>query len=139
MSYLLDTNVVSETSKPVVNAGVAKFLADADEDELYVSVVSLAELHYGIQRLPQGMKRTRLENWFADELLRRFEGRIFLMDGLAAAEWGVIMARGERMGQPISEMDAWIAATASIHGLTVVTRNVADFAAHQGELLNPWE
>lgn len=139
MSYLLDTNVVSETSKPVVNAGVAKFLADADEDELYVSVVSLAELHYGIQRLSQGMKRTRLENWFADELLRRFEGRIFLMDGLAAAEWGVIMARGERMGQPISEMDAWIAATASIHGLTVVTRNVADFAAHQGELLNPWE
>lgn len=139
MSYLLDTNVVSETSKPVVNAGVAKFLADADEDELYVSVVSLAELHYGIQRLPQGTKRTRLENWFADELLHRFEGRIFLMDGLAAAEWGVIMARGERMGQPISEMDAWIAATASIHGLTVVTRNVADFAAHQGELLNPWE
>ena len=139
MSYLLDTNVVSETSKSFVNAGVAKFLAGAEEDELYVSVVSLAELHYGIQRLSQGAKRAKLEQWFGDELLRRFEDRIFLIDGMAAAEWGVIMARGERMGQPISEMDGWIAATASIHGLTVVTRNVADFAAHQGELLNPWE
>lgn len=139
MSFLLDTNVVSETSKPSVNAGVAKFLAEAEEDDLYVSVVSLAELHYGIQRLSQGAKRARLEGWFADELLRRFEGRIFLMDGMAAAEWGVIMARGERMGHPISEMDAWIAATASVHGLTVVTRNVADFAAHEGKLLDPWK
>ena len=139
MSYLLDTNVVSETSKPVVNAGVAKFLADAEEDDLYVSVVSLAELHYGIQRLAQGAKRAKLEKWFADELLRRFEGRIFLVDGMAAAEWVVIMARGERRGQPMSEMDAWIAATASIHELTIVTRNVADFAAHEGTLLNPWE
>jgi toxin FitB len=139
VSYLLDTNVVSETSKPVVNAGVSKFLAKAEEDELYVSVVSLAELHYGIQRLSQGAKRAKLEKWFADELLYRFEGRIFLMDGMAAAEWGVIMARGERMGQPMSEIDAWIAATASIHELTIVTCTVADFAAHEGNLLNPWE
>ena len=139
MSYLLDTNVLSETSKPVVNAGVSKFLSDAEEDELYLSVVTLAELHYGIQRLTTGAKRTRLELWFARELLRRFEGRIFLMDGMAAAEWGVIMARGERMGQPVNEMDAWIAATATIHGMTLVTRNVTDFAAHQGKLLNPWE
>ena len=139
MSYLLDTNVVSETSRPSVNAGVSKFLSEVEEDQLYLSVVSLAELHYGIQRLAQGAKRAKLEKWFLDELLRRFEGRIFLMDGLTAAEWGVIMARGERMGQPISEMDAWIAATASIHELTIVTRNVVDFAAHEGTLLNPWE
>jgi predicted nucleic acid-binding protein len=139
VSYLLDTNVVSETTQPFVNAGISKFLAQAEEDELYLSVVSLAELQYGIQRLSQGAKRAKLEKWFADELLRRFEGRIFLMDGMVAAEWGVVMARGERMGQPISETDAWIAATASIHGLTIVTRNVGDFAACQGELLNPWE
>lgn len=139
MSYLLDTNVVSEASKPMVNAGVSKFLEQAEEDELYVSVLSLAELHYAIQRLVPGAKRAKLQKWFAEELLRRFEGRIFLMDGMTAAEWGVIMARAERTGQPISEMDAWIAATASIHGLTVVTRNLADFAAHHGDLLNPWK
>jgi hypothetical protein len=89
--------------------------------------------------LAAGAKRARLENWFAEELLRRFEGRVYTMDSLAAAEWGVIMTRGERMRQPISETDAWIAATATVHGLTVVTRNTADFAAHQGPLLNPWE
>lgn len=139
MSYLLDTNVVSETSKPAINAGVSRFLAEVEEDGLYLSVVSLAELHYGIERLAIGAKRSRLEKWFADELLGRFEGRIFVMDGMAAAEWGVIMARGERLGQPISEMDAWIAATAAVHGLTVVTRNVGDFTAHEGKLLNPWE
>jgi predicted nucleic acid-binding protein len=139
VSYLLDTNVVSETSKPAINAGVSRFLAEAEEDGLYLSVVSLAELHYGIERLANGAKRSRLEKWFADELLGRFEGRIFVMDGMAAAEWGVIMARGERLGQPISEMDAWIAATAMVHGLTVVTRNVWDFTAHEGKLLNPWE
>jgi len=139
VSYLLDTNVVSETSKPAINAGVSRFLAEVEEDGLYLSVVSLAELHYGIERLAIGAKRSRLEKWFADELLGRFEGRIFVMDGMAAAEWGVIMARGERLGQPISEMDAWIAATAAVHGLTVVTRNVGDFTAHEGKLLNPWE
>ena len=139
MSYLLDTNVVSEAIKPAINAGVSKFLAAAEEDELYLSVVSLGELRYGIERLAAGAKRARLENWFAEELLRRFEGRVYTMDSLSAAEWGVIMARGERMRQPISEMDAWIAATATVHGLTVVTRSIADFAAHQGQLLNPWE
>jgi len=139
VSYLLDTNVVSETIKPAINAGVSKFLEAAEEDELYLSVVSLGELRCGIERLAAGAKRARLENWFAEELLRRFEDRVYTMDSLAAAEWGVIMARGERIGQPISEMDAWIAATATVHGLTVVTRNIADFAAHQGQLLNPWE
>jgi predicted nucleic acid-binding protein len=139
VSYLLDTNVVSETSKVVINGGVSRFLADAEEDELYLSVVTLGELHYGIQRLPIGAKRARIEHWFAEELLRRFDGRVFPIDGMAAAEWGVIMARGERMGRPISEMDGWIAAIATVHGLTVVTRNVEDFAAHEGKLLNPWE
>lgn len=139
MSYLLDTNVVSETSKPAMNGGVSRFLAGADENELYLSVVTLGELHYGIQRLAAGTKRASLEHWFAEDLLRRFEGRVFLMDGLAAAEWGVIMARGEKMGRPMSEMDAWIAAIATVHGLTVVTRNAGDFAAHEGKLLNPWE
>ena len=139
MSYLLDTNVVSETTKPVINAGVSRFLSEAEEDELHLSVVSLAELHYGIERLASGTKRARLEKWFAEELLGRFEGRIFVMDGLVAAEWGVIMARADRMGRPISEMDAWIAAIATIHGLTVVTHNLDDFTAHEGKLLNPWE
>lgn len=138
MSYLLDTNVVSEMAKPPINEGVANFLSLAQEDELYLSVVTLAELRYGIERLAAGAKRARLERWLEEDMLRRFEKRIFLMDSLAAAEWGRIKARGERSGRPIGDMDAWIAATATIHGLTVVTRNVNDFSCYEGKLLDPW-
>ena len=125
-------------ARPPIHEGVASFLSAADEDDLYLSVVTLAELRYGIERLATGTKRSRLERWLEEDLLRRFEKRIFLMDDLAAHEWGKIKSRGERMGRPISDMDAWIAATAAIHGLTVVTRNVNDFGSHEGKLLNPW-
>ena len=138
MSYLLDTNVVSEMAKPPVNEGVANFLSQADEDELYLSVVTLAELRYGIERLAGGAKRSRLEKWYEEDLLRRFERCIFVVDGLAAAEWGKIKSRGERSGRPISDMGAWMAATATVHGLTLVTRNVGDFTGYGGGLLNPW-
>ncbi len=138
MSYLLDTNVLSEMAKPPINEGVASFLSGVEEDELYLSLVTLAELRYGIERLAAGAKRSWLERWYEEDLLRRFERRVFLMDGLAAAEWGRIKSRGERSGRPISDRDAWIAAIAIIHGLTVVTRNVNDFSGYGGELLNPW-
>lgn len=139
MSYLLDTNVVSAMAKPPIDEGVGRFLEGAEEDELYLSVVTVAELRYGIERLPAGTKRANLEKWLEGELIPRFENRIFVMDGFAAMEWGRIKARAERMGRPISEMDAWMAATAAVHGLTIVTRNVDDFASFLGKLLNPWE
>lgn len=139
MSYLLDTNVVSEMAHPPIHEGVEKFLNSAEEDNLYLSVVTLAELRYGIERLAAGAKRARLEKWLEGELAPRFENRIFLIDGFAAIEWGKIKARAERLGRPISEMDAWVAATATIHGLTLVTRNVNDFESFSGEIINPWE
>jgi len=138
VSYLLDTNVVSEMSKPEIDRGVLRFLQAAEEDSLHVSVVTLAELHYGIERLPAGQRRARLAAWFEEDLLRRFEGRIFLMDASAAAAWGALKAQGEKSGHPISDMDAWIAATAKIHGLAIVTRNVGDFHCFDGKLMNPW-
>jgi toxin FitB len=139
VSYLLDTNVVSEMAKPPINAGVADFLSRTPEDNLYLSVVTLAELRYGIERLGPSAKRAGLERWLDDDLLPRFEKRIFLVESLIATEWGRLKARGERRGRPVGDMDAWIAATATIHGLTVVTRNVNDFDSFEGELLNPWE
>ena len=138
MSFLLDTNVVSEWTKPRPNPGVAQWLAQVDEDEVFLSVVTFAELRHGIERLPAGARRRRLDEWLRQDLPVRFEARIVGVDGAIGDEWGRLVARCERRGRPIHAMDALIAATAQVHGLTLVTRNTADFEASVSALLNPW-
>jgi len=139
VKYLLDTNVVSELVKLVPDAGVVRFLAEADDSVVALSVITLAELRYGVEGLAPGAKREGLTRWLEDELPRRFDGRILGIDDVAAAEWGRTMARAERAGRPMSEMDAWLAALASVHRLVLVTRNGDDFSGFPGEVLNPWE
>jgi predicted nucleic acid-binding protein len=138
MSFLLDTNVVSEWTKPRPNAGVIEWLDQVDEDDVFLSVVTFAELRHGIDRLPASARRKRLDEWLRSELPTRFEGRIAPVDGPIADEWGRLVARRETAGRPIQAMDALIAATAQVHDLTLVTRNVSDFKASLKSLLNPW-
>ena len=138
MSFLLDTNVVSEWTKPRPNAGVVEWLARVDEDEAFLSVVTFAELRHGIERLPTGERRRRLDEWLRNDLALRFEDRIIGVDGAIADEWGRVIARRETRGRPMSAMDALIAATAQVHDLTVVTRNAADFQSFVKNVLNPW-
>ena len=138
MKYLLDTNVVSELVKQAPDAGVMQFLANADDTAVALSVVTLAELRYGIERLMPGAKREQLTRWLEDELPRRFDRRILRIDDVTAAEWGKTMARAERVGRPMSEMDAWLAALASVYHLVLVTRNIGDFSGFPGEIHNPW-
>jgi len=138
MSFLLDTNVVSEWVKPRPDAGVISWLAAADEDRVFLSVVTIAELRHGIERLAAGARRRRLDDWLRNELPRRFEGRILFIDGAVADLWGTMVARGEAAGRPISVMDAFIAATAGVHGLTLVTRNAPDFESILKPIVNPW-
>lgn len=138
MSFLLDTNLVSEWTKPRPNAGVVRWLAQVDEDEVFLSVVTFAELRRGIERLPADARRQRLDEWLRSELPLRFEGRIVGIDGPIADEWGRLAARREARGRTIHAMDALIAATAQVHDLTLVTRNTIDFEASVRSLLNPW-
>jgi predicted nucleic acid-binding protein len=138
MSFLLDTNVVSEWAKSRPNPGVVAWLADADEDRVFISVITLAELRYGIERMPAGSRRKRLEEWSRDELPLRFEGRVLLVDSIVAAAWGRVVARSEAVGRSISAMDAFIAATADVHGLTLVTRDASDFESSVKTIMNPW-
>ena len=138
MSFLLDTNVVSEWTKPRPDAGVVQWLAEADEDRVFLSVVTVAEVRYGIERMPMGARRERLNSWLTVELPRRFEGRILLVTPEVADGWGKVMAQGRAVGRPISAMDALIAATASQHELSLVTRNVSDFEAFDIPVVNPW-
>jgi len=138
MSFLLDTNVVSEPLKPQPNANVIRWLSVADEDRLFISVVTLAELRTGVERLAAGARRRRLEEWLGDELPQRFEGRILAINPAVADACGKVVARCQDLGRPIEAMDAFIAATAEVHRLTLVTRDVSDFQPALKSVLNPW-
>jgi predicted nucleic acid-binding protein len=138
VSFLLDTNVVSEWVQPRPNPGVVAWLAEVDEDRVFISVITLAELRYGIERMAAGSRRKRLEVWLGHELPVRFEGRVLSVDSDVADAWGKVVARSEAAGRPISVMDAFIAATAVRYGLTLVTRNAADFESAIQTIINPW-
>ena len=138
MKFLVDTNVVSEWVKPLPNPGVVGWLAQIDEDLVFLSVVSLTELRYGIERMPKGRRHKRLTAWLENELPARFEGRILTIDPAIADTCGKLVARSEAMGQPIEAMDAFLAATAEVHQLTLVSRNTAHFCRTVKSLLNPW-
>ncbi|MSP01402.1 MAG: type II toxin-antitoxin system VapC family toxin [Acetobacteraceae bacterium] len=139
MNYLLDTNVVSEWARPHPDPAVATFLASMAEDGMFLSVVTLAELSQGVDRLPMGRRRSALDEWLENDLLHRFEGRILGIDPDVAAAWGRIMARTERRGRTPGVMDVWIAAIAETRGLTLVTRDVGDFAPLLEHMVNPWD
>jgi toxin FitB len=138
VSFLLDTTVVSEWMKPQPNAGVIRWLAEVDEDRVCLSVMTVAELRYGIERLSPGARKSRLETWAGEELPLRFEGRVLVIETTIADAWGRVMSRCSKVGKPIGVMDAFFAATAEVHSLTLVTRSVSDFNASGVSLLNPW-
>lgn len=137
--YLLDTNIVSQSAKSRPAEGVQRFLRATSLPDLFISVVSLGEVEHGIERLPEGMKRAELRSWLMFTLRPLYAGRILVVDERVMSSWAVMVARsGKRPGQlPI--VDSFLAATALCHGLTVVTRNTADFQLFGVPLLNPFE
>ena len=138
MKYLLDTNVISEPMKARPNGGVVAWLSGLDEDEACISVVTITELRYGIERLATGKRREILEAWLRKDLSGRFEGRILPVELEIADACGRLVARSEGLGHPIEPRDAFIAATAEVHGLTLVTGNASDFQPTVKSILTPW-
>ncbi len=138
MTFLLDTDVLSEPFKPRPDPRVLGWLAETDEDRMYISVVSLAQVRRGIELLELGNRRGRLESWLVGDLPLRSERRVLAVDAEIADAWGVFMARARRNGVGLGAMDAFLAATASVHGLTLVTRNTSDFVRLGIDMLNPW-
>lgn len=139
MSFLLDTNVISELIKPSPDETVVGWLDETDEDRLFLSAVTLAEVFRGIERLPHGRRRRSLDEWLRDDMLVRFEGRLLPIDLAVAEAWGQVTAQCEVAGRPIGILDAFIAATARVHGLQLATRNVKDFEATEVPTVNPWK
>jgi hypothetical protein len=138
VSFLLDTNVVSELVRPRPDAGVVAWLAEVDEDRVHLSVITIAEIRFGIERLARGRRRSRLDAWLRDELALRFEARILPISPPVADAWGKVVSARDEIGRPIGTMDAFIAATAEVHDLTLVTRDRADFALSVRSIVSPW-
>jgi predicted nucleic acid-binding protein len=137
--FLLDTNVVSEAVRTNPDPHVIDWLRSAEESLLHLSVLTLGEIRKGVAGLPQSRKRTRLEVWLEVELQARFAGRILAVDGAVADRWGLLAAEAKRKGKALSAVDGLLAATALEHNLTLVSRNVRDFANARVEVLNPWD
>ena len=138
MSFLLDTNVVSEWVKPEPDSSVLRWFAAVDEDSVWLSVITFAEIRLGVERLKPGRRRAALSSWLENDLSARFEGRIIGIGLGVADSWGRIMARSAGAGKSISAMDAFLAAIVELRGLTLVTRNTKDFEALGVPVLNPW-
>jgi len=136
MSYLVDINVLSEFAKPKPERTVITWL-QAHESQLYVSVISIAEIYRGIELLAEGKKKKALQMW-AEALCDSIEGRILNFNTTTARHWGELKAQWDKHGINISSLDAQIAATAHQHQLILVTRNIKDFSKTGLRLLNPF-
>jgi predicted nucleic acid-binding protein len=137
LTYLLDTNAISEPTKARPDAGYAAWFATVDSSALFASVITLGELRRGVALLPDGSRRDGYEGVHR-ELFAWFGDRILPIDAEVALVWGELSARHKGMGRPQAMADELIAATALVHQLTVVTRNRADFEHSGCQLLSPW-
>jgi predicted nucleic acid-binding protein len=137
--FLFDTNIPSELIRSRPDSRVEKWVYAQDEQSLYLSVVSIGELRRGLVILPASKRRSELERWFENDLLPRFEGRILPVTRSIADRWGILDGQCQLKGTPLNTADGLIAATAIEHGLTVVTRNIRDYAGLGVEALNPWD
>jgi len=138
MKYLLDICVLSELIKKSPSSNLIKWLSKIDENKLFVSVLTIGEIHKGIEKLPNSKKKTEFYQWVNHDLKERFNTRILDFDLQAATIWGKIQALSEIQGKSMLVIDGQIAATGIRYDLTVVTRNIKDMEMSGVNLLNPW-
>lgn len=138
MSFLLDTNVVSELLKPRPHPGVLQWITRQERHTLHLSVLSVGELHKGMEKPGlDAAKRIRIKHWLDNTLPQWLEGRMLPVDLAIAERWGRLQAEA---GRTLPTIDCLLAATALYSGLAVATRNVADFRGFVGlEIVNPWD
>lgn len=138
MTYLLDTNVLSELVKPAPDTRVVVWTRAQSALDLSLSVLTLGEMEKGIALLAAGARRTRLSHWARTQVPRQFLGRLLAVDDTVAVAWGGLAAEGQRTGRPLPVIDGLLVATAQVHGLTLATRNAADCAGRGVPVLDPW-
>jgi hypothetical protein len=135
MSYLLDTNILSETIRRAPNKSVLTWLKKIPGEALFVSVLTLGEIRKGVEAVEDKKRREKLRLWLEHELPAWFEGRVLPVDIAVADRWGRILAE---VGRPVPTIDSLLAATALHHELRLVTRNARDFEYPGLEVINPF-
>ena len=135
MSYLLDTNVLSELRRKTPDVAVLEWFASRPASTLYLSVLTFGELRKGIEGVPDAKRRMALTDWLETDLPAFFAGRILPVDAQVADRWGRLLSAA---GRPLPAIDSLLAASAALHGLSMVTRNSRDFVDLGLDVINPW-
>ena len=130
--------IVSEPAKPKPNRGVLEWLEQVSMGEIAVSVLTVGEIQRGVARLPAGKRKQALQQWLERDFTAQFEGRLLPVDVEVAVKWGELTAEGDRVARPLPTIDGLLLATAAVHGLTIVTSNIGDFAERGVPLINPY-
>ena len=137
--WLLDTNIVSELRRPRPEPRVVAFVAAQPLDRLFLSVVTLAEIRFGIERVSDAGRRADLNDWLNLKVRPMFERRVLPVSEDVMLKWRLLVEQGRKSGHTFSQPDLIIGATALHHGLTVVSRDAADYLRAGVPLLDPWE
>jgi len=135
VSYLLDTNVLSELVRPKPEAAVVAWFDGVPDEGLYISVLTIGEIRKGVESMPDTVRKEKLRVWLEHTLPDWFENRMLAVDGDVAEQWGRLLAQAGRF---VPAIDSLLAATALEYGLRMVTRNTADFKFPGLEVINPW-
>ena len=136
--WLLDTNILSELRRPKPERKVLAFVAAQPLELLYISAVTLAEIRFGIELLPDVARRSELNDWLAHKVRPMFEQRVLAITEDIMIKWMLMVEQGRRAGHTFSQPDLIIAATGQHHGLTIVSRDTADYVKAQVTVFNPW-
>jgi predicted nucleic acid-binding protein len=137
MSYLLDTNIISELVKHTPNERVLKWVDDINSETFYLSVISIGEIRKGVAGIQDPRRQQKISHWLEIELPDYFEERILNIDLKIADMWGQLQSKTK--GYTLPAIDGLIAATAQVHNLTLVTRNTKDFNHVSIKIINPWD
>ena len=135
MSYLLDTNVLSELVRPKPNTSVLSWFSNVPDESLYISALTIGEIRKGVEGVPDTRRKEKLRVWLEHELPEWFGKRVLSIDGDVAERWGRLQAQAKR---PVPAIDSLLAATALHHELRMVTRNEKDFDYQGLDVINPW-
>ena len=141
MKYLLDTNIISEFVSKKPNQKVLDYVNSLDENDIYLSVITIGEIRFGIEKLDkkyQSKKIEMLSRWLNNELMQRFEGRIVDIDNEIMLQWGEINGQLQKRGRPMPIMDSLIASSCLAKEFVLITRNSKDFYGFKIEMVNPF-